>query len=591
MKFAVELGGPVKYSSKNIIKRIFKEYVLHYKKQISFAVFLMAIVAASDALLILLVKPALDGIFISKNLSLFWLIPVLVVCTACVKGITDYGQNYIIKSVGQSIVNYIQLKLYSHLVHSDLEMLNQTSSGQVLSKFTNDIFNIRQAVTASIVNIAKELLTVLFFIGVMFYNDMRLAFATFFIFPFMILPIIRGGRKMKEITFRTQDKLAEYTKYLNERLHNIKIIKAFCCEKYEIKEGKKYLDSILAYYKESIKLEAIVSPVMEVLAAIAIASVIAYGGYSVLNGTSTAGSLFSFITALLMAYKPLKSLASMNIVLQAGIASAKRILEELDTKNAVGNDADKNPLKVTKGQIKFENISFLYEKKHQSVLQDVSLEIKPGQVIALVGESGSGKSTLIDLLLKFYNPTKGKIFIDGENISNVSTESIRKNIAFVNQEIMLFDASIKDNITYGTENYDQEKIEEAVRTADAEDFIANMKDKYDTVIGKFGIKLSGGQRQRLAIARAVLKDAPILVLDEATSSLDQVTELNVKNAILKLKDKYKAIIIITHRLNAIKTSDVIYVMKKGSLMEHGKHKELLDKKGEYYRLYNKRILN
>jgi subfamily B ATP-binding cassette protein MsbA len=581
----------VNYSSGSIIKRIFKDYVLHYKRQVIFAICLMVIVAASDAFSVLLIKPALDGIFISKNLSLFWLIPALIVATGLVKGLADYGQNYIIKSVGQGIVNYIQLKLYSHLVHSDLAVLNQTSSGHILSKFTNDIANIKQAITSSIVNLAKELLTVLFFIVVMFYNDYRLALATFLIFPFMVLPIIKGGRKMKGITAKTQDKLADYTKYLNERLHNVKVIKAFCSEQYEIKEGKKYLDDILGFYKKSIKIESIVSPIMEVLASVAIATVIAYGGYGVLKGTTTPGSLFSFITALILAYKPLKALASMNIVLQAGLASAKRILVVLDEKNTVENDFRKKSLKITKGKITFEKVSFLYEKKHSTVVNDLSLEIKPGQIVAIVGESGSGKSTLVDLLLKFYEPTSGKILIDGQNLADCSTSSIRQNISFVNQDIMLFDATVKENIVYGTDQYDQKKIDKAVEIAGAQTFIANMKDKYDTVIGKFGIKLSGGQRQRLAIARALLKEAPILVLDEATSSLDQVTELNVKNAILGLKDKYKAIIIITHRLNAIKTSDVIYVMNKGNLIECGSHKELLDRKGEYYRLYSKRILN
>jgi ATP-binding cassette, subfamily B, bacterial MsbA len=583
--------GLVDYSSRSIIKRIFKDYVLQYKKQIMLAVILMIIVAAGDAFFVLLVRPALDGIFISKNLNLFWLIPLLVVGTACIKGFADYGQNYIIKSVGQSVVNYIQLKLYSHLVHSDLQGLNQTSSGHLLSKFTNDIFNIRQAITSSIVNIAKELLTVIFFICVMFYNDYKLALATFCIFPFMVFPVIRGGRKMKKITFKTQDKLADYTKLLNEKLHNIKIIKAFCSERREVREGKRHLDDILDFYKSSIKIEAIVSPIMEVLASIAIATVLVYGGYSVVNGTTTPGSLFSFITALLLAYKPLKALASMNIVLQAGLASAKRILVVLDEKNSVEDSSNKKVLKVKKGKIKFEKVSFLYEKKHLPVIQDLSFEIKPGQVTAIVGESGSGKSTLVDLLLKFYKPTQGKVFIDEEDLADVSTSSIRKNIAFVNQEIMLFDASVKENIAYGTEKYNEKEIVSAAKIADAEEFISNLKQKYNTVVGKFGIKLSGGQRQRIAIARAVLKNAPILILDEATSSLDQVTELNVKNAILGLKNKYKAIIIITHRLNAIKSSDVIYVMKKGKLIEFGKHKELLDKKGEYYRLYNKGILN
>lgn len=313
-------------SSFPVFKRLFQSYVAKHRNSLYVAILLMAVVSLCDAFLILLVKPSLDGIFIAQKVFLFYTIPIIIVGVALVKGVANYGQSYLIKSIGQYIVNSLQLDLYSHLIKSDMHFLNQHSSGHILSKFTNDIFNIRLAITSIIVNFAKDLFSVILLVGVMFYNDYKLSLVTFLVFPFIIFPILRGGKKMKKITYETQNRLAEYTKYLNERLHNVKLIKAFCAEHYEIKESEKHLNEILVCYKRAIKVESIISPVMEGFSSIAIAAVIIYGAYSVARHTITPGSLFSFISAFLVAYKPVKSIASMNMTLQAGLASAKRIL-------------------------------------------------------------------------------------------------------------------------------------------------------------------------------------------------------------------------------------------------------------------------
>lgn len=576
-------------SSYSIVKRLFKDYILVYKGWICIAIFLMAIVSLCDASLILLVKPSLDGVFIEQKPFLFYIIPAFILGIALMKGLADYGQSYLIKSIGQQIVSSLQLDLYTHLIKSDMDFLNQQSSGHILSKFTNDIFNIRLALTSIVVNFAKDLFTVVLLVGVMFYNDYKLSLVTFFVFPIIILPILRYGKRMKKITHDTQSKLAEYTKYLNERLHNIKLIKAFCSEKYEIKESANHLNEILACYKKSIRIESIISPFMEVFSSVAIAAVILYGGYSVVTHSTTPGSLFSFISAFIVAYKPVKSLASMNMTLQAGVVSAKRILAILTQENVVERGNVNQSLEVKKGKIEFSKITFSYDKK-RSIIHDLSLTIKPNQVVAIVGESGSGKSTLVDLLLKFYEPNSGKIYIDNQDLAYISCASIRKNISLVLQDTLLFDASIKDNIRYGQDHVTDEQIKEAAELAYAKEFIEHTPHAYDTMVGKFGIKLSGGQRQRIAIARALLRNAPILILDEATSSLDQSSERYVKDALLNLRHKYKVIIVITHRLSTIKSSDVIYVMKKGQLVEFGDHEHLLSKKGEYHRLYNKKIL-
>lgn len=577
-----------KHSSYSVVKRVFKEYVFHYKIKLIMAVICMIIVAATTAFLAWLVKPALDGIFVNKDSSLFIIIPVAVILVSMVKGLADYWQTYLLKFIGQSVVNDMQLSLYRSLIKSDVQYLNQHSSGYFLAKFTNDINNVKSALSQCITSFAQELLLIVFLVGIMFYNDVILSLIAFIVFPSAVIPIIKGGKKIKKVTYDTQQKFAMYIKHLDERFHNIKLVKSFCAEDYEIKEGKKFLDQLLGFYTKSIKVESWISPIMEMLGGIAIASIILYSGYQVLHGASTTGSFFSFIVAFISAYKPMKSIAGLNLVIQMGVASANRVFMVLDQENEVENRQHKKDFAFKKGiDIDFNNVSFSHATRAH-ILKNVSFAIPSGSLIAVVGESGSGKSTVVDLLLKFYLPEKGKVLFNGVDTAEVSTKSIRNCIAVITQDVMLFDKSIKDNILYAKHNGTMKEIEEAAKIAGLHDFILSLPDKYDTLVGKFGLQLSGGQRQKIAIARAVLKNSQIMIFDEATSALDQISEQLIKESVRKLTNSGKSIIFITHRLATIKDVDMIYVMSKGKLAEHGTHEDLIKNKAEYYRLYNKK---
>ena len=573
-----------KYDTWRLVRRIFDSYISQHKRRIVIAIFFMLVVAATSAFHVWLVKPALDGIFISKKAELLWFIPVAVVVTIIIKGIADYYQSYIIKSIGQSVVNDIQIDLYKTLLFSDIKFLNRYSSGNLISKFTNDIITLKNAISLIVVNFFRELLTLIFLVIIMFYNDAMLSSISFFVFPIAILPIVSMGRRMKKIAHQTQDELCNYTVKLDENFRNIKIIKSFCTEKFEVLAARKVLKQLLECYNKAIRIESLSSPIMELLGGVAIAGVILYGGNKVLLGETSPGSFFSFIVAFLTAYRPLKNMANLNVTLQTGLASAKRIFLMIDTKHSVEEQRHKKSLMIKEPSIEFNDVFFKYENKE--ALKGVSIKIKPLSLVALVGESGSGKSTMLDLLLKFDEPYKGFISIDGQDLKSVSPDSVRRNVSIVNQDIMLFDSTIEENIKYGSNKASKKELREAVKAAAAEDFVDSLPEKYDTRVGQFGIQLSGGQKQRVAIARAIFRDSKIMVFDEATSSLDQSSEQIITEAIEKLKS-HKTIILVTHRLSSIQNADCIYVLKDGKIVEHGKHKELLDNHGEYYRLHHK----
>ncbi len=572
--------------AKKIIKRILKDYLSHYSQKLFFSLILMVIVAVTSAFHVWLIKPALDGIFIDKNHELLVFIPFIIFLIALVKGIAAYYQNFLIKFIGQSIVNDMQLQLYKHLIYADINFLKSHSSGNLISRFTNDITNLRNSVANIVTNITKESLTAIFLICVMFTNDVTLSFITLFIFPLAVIPIMRMGKRMRKVSGKTQEELGTYTSKLDEVFRNIRAVKSFTAEEREIRFTNKVLNQILQYYAKAIRTDSLTSPLMELLGGLAFAAVIWYGGIQVLNGETSAGSFFSFIAALLSLYKPLKSLADINVTIQSGIASAKRVFKILDTNFDIESD-NKNlkKLHVKQGVIEFENVCFAHDDSHETI-KNLSLTIPSGQFVAIVGASGSGKSTLVDLLLKFFKPSSGTIKIDNQDISKFDNKSVRQSISLVSQDVMIFENTIKENIRYGNPKATDKDIENAAKIAAAHEFISKLPNKYETDAGQFGLKLSGGQRQRICIARAILKNSPILVFDEATSSLDQISEFKIKESIENLRKKH-TIIVIAHRLSTIQDADKIFVLEKGKIAEEGTHEQLMSRKSQYYSLYNR----
>lgn len=575
----------IKYNTSSLLKRIFGSYISPYRNKIILAAFFMIVAAAASAFYVWLVKPALDGVLVNQKGDLMILIPAAAIVATLVKSVSDYFQDYLIKFVGQSVINDLQLDLYKKLINSDLKFLNKHSSGHFISRFTNDILTLKNSISLMVVSIFRESLTLLFLLGIMFYNDFVLALIGFIVFPVGVYPIVKMGKRIKKVSHSIQEELSKYAVRLDESLRNIKAIKSFCAEQKEIDSARKSLKDLLQCYIKSIKIESFSSPIMETLGGLAVASIIYYGGKQVLAGNTSPGSFFTFIAALFSAYKPMKSLAGLNINLQNGLASAKRIFQVIDEPNFIESQNSKKSLSVKESNIQFEDVRFKYGRKE--ALKGVSFSIKQNSMVAIVGESGSGKSTLLDLLLKFEDPHSGVIKIDGQDTKDRSPRSVRKNVSIVSQDIMLFNSTIAENIHYGcTGKISKQRIVSAADKA-ALDFVKDLPKKYDTAIGQFGIELSGGQRQRLAIARAIYKNSKIMIFDEATSSLDQSSEQLIKEAVEKLKSS-KTIIFVTHRLSSIQSADQIYVMKKGVVVESGKHKELLDNKGEYYRLYHKK---
>lgn len=569
----------------SLLRRLFKEFVSPYFSKLILAIIAMVIVALSNAFQVWLVKPALDKIFFYLDKEMLMVIPIAMVVVGVVKAAGTYFQNFYMKFVGQRIITDIQSKLYSHLIYSDLPYLQQFSTGKIISRFSNDITTMRSSLSNVLTGIAKEFLTVVFLIIVMFNLNWQLAILIFGIFPLAIYPIIRMGKRMRKISLSTQESLGHYTSQLDETFKAIKEVKSYHAEKHEIEKSNNILNNIFGLYVKAIRTESLASPIIEIISSMAIAGVIWYAGHEVIAGSSTPGSVIAFIGAFVAAYRPLKSLAELNNNLQEGLAASKRLFDVLDVKPKITDHPKCKKLKITQAAISFKNISFSY-KKHE-LFKDLSFEISPGKVISFVGSSGSGKTTLANLLMRFYEVNSGEILIDGQNIQRVSLESLRNQITIVSQDILLFDDTVAANISYGKLRASNKEIIAASRLSAAEEFISHLPQGYDTMIGQSGFKLSGGQKQRLSIARAILKNSPIIVFDEATSALDNISEATIQNSIFDLRKEGRSIIIIAHRLSTIINSDLIYVLDKGKIISSGTHKSLLETSPYYQELYSK----
>tara|TARA_B100000686_G_C16764144_1_gene960675 strand:+ start:560 stop:2374 length:1815 start_codon:yes stop_codon:yes gene_type:complete len=567
-----------------LVGRLVRDYLRPHRSRLILAVLCMAIVAATTATNAYLMKPVFDDVFILRDENMLLIIPIAIFAIAVIKGLSTYGQAVLMSHIGQRIVATIQQTMFSHLMWADISYFQKTSTGNLISRFNNDANMLRSAVSNVLVGIAKDTLTLIFLIGLLFYHDWTLALIAFFVFPTAVYPIVRIGQRMRKVSDNTQIQMGELTTLLDETFRGARHVRAYGMEKYEINRATKLINIIFKLAQKAARVRSATHPIMESLGGIAVAIIIFYGGSQVIQGATTPGTFASFISALLLAYPAMKNLANMNANLQEGLAAAQRIFLLIDSEPEIQNKPKANKLDDVRGNVTFRNVTFSYEP-NRLALSNINLNIEAGTTVALVGPSGAGKSTILNLIPRFYDCEEGEILVDGRNIKDVTVSSLRSKIALVSQDLTLFDDTIQSNISYGKLDAKQQEIIAAAKAAEAHDFISLLADGYETHVGGRGLKLSGGQRQRIAIARAMLKDAPILLLDEATSALDSKTERQVQSALDKLT-KNRTTIIIAHRLSTVISADIIFVMESGKIVEKGNHDELIAKKGSYEKLYN-----
>ncbi|MDJ1312688.1 MAG: ABC transporter ATP-binding protein/permease [Candidatus Midichloria mitochondrii] len=571
-------------SSWYLIKRLYTEHIHHYRQKFLAVIFLMFVAAITTAINAWLMQPVLDSIFFNKELTMLYIVPTFVVINSIVKGGAHFYQLSTMKKLGQKIVNDLQIRLYSHLIYADTKLLMEYPSGNLISRMTNDINAMRKSVSDLLTGAVQELCTLIGLVFLMFYQSKSLALIAVFIIPVAFYPMLKLGHKMRRVARKIQEGLSSFTVRLDETFQHISLVKSYCREEYEISRAKKVIDNVLSLYKRSAYIESAPSPMMEVLSSVAIAFIIWYGGSEVIDSKMSPGEFFSFITALIVTYKPLKSVTQLNTSLQEALSAAKRMFSLLDEKPTIFDDPRTPHSALKNFNIEFHDIHFSY-KTGLKILDGFNLRIQEGTTVALVGSSGVGKTTVLQLLQRLYDPESGYITIGGQNITKMRLNDLRNEIALVSQEIALFDETIMDNIRYGKLEATQEEIVEAAVAAAAHDFIINLPEGYNTLIGQRGVKLSGGQRQRLAIARAMLKNSPVLLLDEATSALDSIAEKQVQEALDRLK-KGRTTIVIAHRLSSIEGADMICVIANGRVAEYGSHQELISLNREYCKFYN-----
>jgi subfamily B ATP-binding cassette protein MsbA len=547
----------------------------------------MIIVSATTALNAWMMQPVLDDIFIDKNESLILIIPLAILLIAVVKGISSYIQSVLMSFVGYRLVADLQSDMFGSLIKCDISFFSKTNSGTLISRFLADVGALSRGVHNVIINIIKDFFTLFFLIGVLFYHDWKLASISLLIFPLAIYPISRIGKRLRKISKNTQVGFGFLTKRLTESLQSIKTIKSFNAENVETVKVEKEVENIFQLTYKSSRVNSISRPLMETLGGLAIAVIIYTGGSQVISGTTTPGTFFSFLTALLMAYQPIKSLASLNATLQMAMAAAERIFNIIDTKPLIiekQNNKDIHLKNDTTYNVKFSNVTFAYESSNKNILSNINLNIKRGEKIALVGYSGAGKTTLLNLLPRFYEIKRGRITINDIDIRDLSFSFLRNHFSLVSQDIVLFDDTIKYNICYGQNNINNKQILEACKKANCEEFIKKFPKGINENIGEKGVKLSGGQKQRIAIARAFLKNSPFLLLDEATSSLDSRSEKKIQTSLANLM-KNKTSLVIAHRLSTIIDANKIILLHNGKVVEIDNHKNLLKKSKIYKNLY------
>jgi ATP-binding cassette, subfamily B, bacterial MsbA len=571
-----------------IIKRLYKDYSKKFLNKILFAAFFSIMVAASTSGIAWLLDPAIKKIFIDKDETLIFLIPAFIIVTFATKGISLYLAKSTMIKVGEEIKKILQFDMVSSLIKADTKLIDAKHSGKFISNLTFDVSHITNMLSDAILAIFKDSLTLIGLLVVMFYQNWKLSLISIIMIPLASFAAKILGKRISKVATEAQERSGFLNSYLIELFKNHKLIKIFQKEYYEINRSDKHLEILKDKNAKIRTVYVRVSPIMETFTGIMIAVLIFYSGKLIINDEININNFFSFLAAMMLAYQPVRSLATVNMALNQGLSAARRILPIIDNVNEIKDEQNATELIIKNSNITFESVTFKYDEDNDAVLKNINLNIKGGKMSALVGHSGSGKSTILNLIPRFYNVKSGDIKIDEQSIYKTQIKSLRKQISLVSQDTTLFDDTIRNNIAYANMDASENDIKEAAKLSYCEEFINELPNKYETIIGENGIRLSGGEKQRISIARAMLKKTPIILLDEATSSLDSETEEKIQNAI-NILTKNKTTIVIAHRLSTILNSEKIFVVEKGEILASGKHDELLKISNQYKSFYEKQI--
>lgn len=557
--------------------------VSQYWQRMTVAAVCMIVVAGANGAMALLVKPVMDDIFIKQNKEMLLLIPGLAILVFFLKGVGSYGSEYLMNFIGEKIIRFFREALYEKITDLPISFIHKEKTGALMSRITNDVNIVKGMVSNAAINLFRDFFSVIAFLFVIFYRDWQLALGAFIVLPLAFYPIVLFGRRVRKFSTGTQVTMADLNSFLHETFTGSKIIKIFNLQAFEKERFKGKTRELFRLEMKKVIAKALSSPVMEFLGGVGIAFIIWFGGMRVINGTSTPGTFFSFLTAVMMLYDPVKKLTKLNNTIQEGIASATRIFDVLEETSTIPES--KTPVMLEKGpfDVRFDQVSFSYSPMDAPALKNISLSVAPGEVLAIVGMSGGGKTSLVNLIPRLYDATGGSVRVAGIDVKDLSIASLRDHIAIVTQEPILFNESVRENIRYGKMDATDLEIENAAKAAYAYDFIKGFPKGFDTVIGELGSRLSGGEKQRICIARALIKDAPILILDEATSALDSEAEGVVQKALENLM-KGRTSFVIAHRLSTIDYASRIVLLKDGEICEQGTHEVLMELKGEYFKL-------
>ena len=575
-------------TSKQILLRLYNDYTKRFVKKIILAVIFSILVAGSMSTIAWLLDPAINKIFLEKDQTLIFVIPLLIILAFTTKGLSLYFAKVIMIGVGEEVKKIIQSDMLKSFIKADTQFIENKHTGKYISNLTYDVNMITNLLSNTLLNLFKDSLTLIGLLSVMFFQNWKLSLIALIMIPFASITARTLGKRMRKVSTEAQEKSGYLTKYLIEIFKNHKLIKIFQRENYENTRADKYIEEL----KEKSKKIAIVyvrtAPIMETMTGIIIAILIFYSGKLIFNDELGINNFFSFLAAMMLAYQPVRALATLNIGINQGISAAKRILPIIDNEQTILDKKQSKDVEITEGKIEFKNVNFKYESKNEIVLKSLNLSIEGGKMSSLVGHSGAGKSTILNLIPRFYDVYSGDIILDGNSIYNLKIKSLRNNISLVSQDTTLFDDTVRNNILYANPGANDEDIDKATELSFAKDFIEKLPKKYDTIIGENGVTLSGGEKQRLSIARAMLKKSKIVLLDEATSSLDSETENKIQEAINYLT-KDRTTLVIAHRLSTILNSNKIFVVEQGEVIDQGKHEDLIKNSEIYKNFYERQI--